>query len=469
MVSLQSIQTVTVTSPWSSATSYPYNAEILNPNIPTFAFTYNTNNSAVGFVSGSNASSLYSQCNAIALTFPALYSSAYNAAIIGGSAINCPPCLTINGEFGPWFQIVNLSNGSFISSSSLPCPFIPSNSYTYFLQGLVYDIMDGYMIMSFVQYNSTPVIFYFIPFNEVSTLLSGTFPSTYYTVMVSIPNGNLSVFPTSPYLWNGNMIQPATDSSNNQYIWMIPISTLLQNLQPGNPTGSSFVAGTVYQVYAPGNLQAAYIPTSVMLYPTSSGPKSVIALAGYSSSDVIVTIWDPSTQSTIKQVQTHMSGINYYSNTQFYPASFYKNTLMIQSEGNTLTLLDIVSGNADSVTSFVDAWLVPTSRGYVLGTRNPLNSSSVTFDIYKVSYENDFEFTNVSVSGSTITGTLYNATTGQGVSNQTVYLVQLRSQYSDYIGDSVPVASTTTGSNGQFTIEYDMSPGAYYGLVYLAD
>ncbi|MEM3829877.1 MAG: hypothetical protein QXP36_11800 [Conexivisphaerales archaeon] len=468
MVSLQPIQTVTVTSPWTSAKSYTYNTEILNPNTPTFAFTYDTGHSAVGFVSGTNASSLYSQCDASLFTRPALYSSAYNAAIFGGFAYGCDSCVSNSSGVGPWFQIVNLSNGSFVSSSSLPCPFIPRTSYTQPLGGIAYDLVDGYMIMSLVD-NPSPIIFYFIPFNEVSTLLSGTFPSTYYTVMVNIPEGGFYAWTNAAYLWNGNIIQPILDSSNNQYIWMIPISTLLQNLQPGNPTGTSITAGNVYQVYAPGNLQTHYVPTSVMLYPTSSGPKSVIALAGYSGSDVIVTIWDPSTQTTIKQVETNMSGINYDSNIYFYPASFYKNTLMIQSEGNTLTLLDIVSGNANSVTSFVDAWLDPTPRGYVLGARNPLNSSSVTFDIYKVSYENDFEFTNVSVSGSTITGTLYNATTGQGVPNQTVYLVQLRSQYSNYIGDSVPVASTTTGSNGQFTIEYDMSPGAYYGLVYLAD
>ncbi|MEM3974695.1 MAG: hypothetical protein QW320_10040 [Ignisphaera sp.] len=485
MISLQPIQTVTVSSPWSSALNYPNRVEILDPSTPTFAFDYGTGGIAVGFVSGTNASSLYSQCDANLLTMPALYSSYYNTAIIGGGACSCSPCLSISNSSGcgPWFQIVNLSNGSFVSSSSLPCPFIPSTSYSGHVFGFIYDLIDGYMIMS-INYSGTYLIFYFIPLTQLGTLFSGTFPSTYYTVMVQIPNTNLNIYPNPTYLWNGNIIQPAYDSSYNQYIWMIPISTLMQNMQSGGPSGSSITTGNIYQVYAPGNLSNGYGQATVLLYPTSSGPKSVIALAGCSSSTVTVTIWDPSTQSTLKQVKADVKNPNCAQ------SRFYKNTFLITSGSNTITLLDIITGDVESISSSVDASLIPTSRGYVLGTRNPLYQSSVTFDIYKVVYQNDFQFTNVTFAPFKITGTLYNATIGQGIPNQTVYLVKLRSMYSNYIGDSVPVASATTDSNGQFTINLASPLGepvltfgvnialklgtnysslftTYYGLVYM--
>ncbi|MEM4066758.1 MAG: hypothetical protein QXV17_07855 [Candidatus Micrarchaeaceae archaeon] len=483
MVSLQPLRTVTLSRSWPLTAVYPYKADILDPTTPIFTFYFPGNRDTTVFVSGTNASVLNNQCGIQPLTTPALYSSTYNSAIIGGLEYDCSPCLSTAASlgYGPWAEIVNMSNGSLISSSSLPCPFFPVTSYSGPLVGLTYDLLDGFLIAS-VSYNVNELIFYFIPLTELGTLFSGKFPSIYFTVMVDIPDTHFSIFLSQPLLWNGNILVPANYGDYSQNIWMIPISTLFENMQPGGPRGSSITAGNIYQVYAPGNIKSG--PASVMLYPTSSGPKSVIAMSGSSGSTTTVTIWDPSTRSIINQVQAtwdpstksiikQVAQFDTLSTVPPTPAgspssAFYKNTLLMTNGYNSLMLLDIVSGNVELTTSSVDASLIPTSRGYVLGTRSTLNNSSVTFDIYKVSYQNDFEFTNVSVSGSTITGTLYNATTGQAAQYQAVYLVQIISQYSNYIGDSVPVASAITDYNGQFTIEYNMTPGLYYGLVYMS-
>ena len=476
MVSLKQVTQVTVSSAWSAydiSKGALGRGSVPNPSYPIFFFDYQTSAIAVGYVVGTTGYSLYSQGDCNYLAMPAIYLQVVGLPYVIGGGGECGPqngCMGNGSDVcGPWWFIYNLSN----NTVTITCTLIPSNGITEHFQGIGLDLINQYLLMSFISSNAKCLIIIVIPISCLSTLLSGTYPSKASWAYVASPSPMPNVY-TAPFtIYGGYIYQPGVSSanvSNNICLWIIPLSCIYSKMTNTSLPSSAtpITMGSVVTVYS-GSTGIIELTAFSFAKATTSGVSFYIAVGGDTGNGCFIYgVVNPSNNSVCFTCK--IPGL-YTNNTS---RGTFNGVFIVPGYNNgTVYVTAVDPKNKNVCTTTTSGYFVMASaEGYVVVANQSLTNSTVTFTVYQVLLSATYAFQNASitVSGTTVTGsgTLINENTGNAVGGVTVYLVGVKSLGDQYTDDVDIIASGTTNSAGQFTISgtYN-SQYKWYGLLYV--
>jgi hypothetical protein len=476
MVSLKQVTQVTVSSAWSQSDvsrGATGRGSVPNPSYPVFFFDYATSQIAVGYVVGTTGYSLYNQGDCNYLTMPAVYLQVVGLPYVIGGGGECGPqngCMGNGPDVcGPWWFIYNMTN----NTVTVTCTLIPNNGITGHFQGIGLDLINQYMLMSFISSNAKCLIIIIIPISCLSTLLSGTYPSKASWAYVASPSPMPNVYAQPFTIYGGYLYQPGVSSantSNNICLWIIPLSCIYAKMTNSSLPSSAtpITMGSVITVYS-GSVPGIGLLAFSFANATTSGLSFYIAVGGDTSSGCFIYgVVNPSNNTVCFTCK--ITGL--YS--QGYAKGAFNGVFIVPGYNSGTVYVTAVDPKNKSVctTSVSGYYEIMSSEGYIVVASNPLSNSTVTFTVYQILLSATYAFQNASitVSGATVTGsgTLVNENNGSAVGGVTVYLVGVKSLGDMYTNDVDIIASGTTNSAGQFSIS-----GAYnsqykwYGLLYV--
>jgi len=476
MVSLKQVTQVTVSSPWSQydiTKGAVGRGSVPNPSYPVFFFDYQTSAIAVGYVVGTTGYSLYNQGDCNYLATPAIYLQVVGLPYVIGGGGECGPqngCMGNGPDVcGPWWFIYNITN----NTVNITCTLIPNNGITDHLLGIGLDLINQYLLMSFIGAGSKCLTFIVIPISCLSMLLSGTYPPKASWVYVAPPSPTPNLYPQPFTVYGGNIYQPGVSSVNtndNICLWIIPLSCIYSKMANSSLPSSAtpITVGSVITVYN-GSTGGIGLIAFSFAKVSASGLSFYVAVGGDTSGGCFIYgVVNPSNNTVCFTCK--VSGLF----TKSVSKGAFNGVFIVPGYNNGTVYITAVDPKNKSVctTTTSGSFIMASSEGYVAIASEPLNNSTVTFTIYQILLSATYAFQNASitVSGSTVTGsgTLIDENSGSAVGGATVYLVGVKSLGDQYSNDVDIIASGTTNSAGQFSISgtYN-SQYKWYGLLYV--
>ncbi len=481
MVSLKQVSSTTVTSPWSGYTAglYSfYSNQIVNPFYPVFIFNYTDANQAdcsvIGYVIGDKAGNFFGGACASLIRFPMFDFTIFGYPyVMGGIAPPISPPYSCCVNTG-WF-FANLQTNSL---DAYCCGFMPCNS----VSGYIYQILADLVEQNIFIITSPSFLMWIIPVSEISTLLQNATPLSMkfaYITNEVISNNSSTEIPS--IIYDGNLII-ASEWSYNLYTGVISLSQIYSIMMSGVPNSnmSPVNIGTVYQL---GEYQklSRFTMTSIAVPAINNITIYISFCIATSSGTCYIQNVSPSNWSTVSSFQVDITSIVPITNISITPL-FWNNVFLIGESGFCTGSSNFYIIVIDPKTGNYEYTLVPNTQysskmvlsfsGYVAVSQQNIADSTVTFDVYQILLDHTYVFQNISISTSsstiTVSGTLYDDTENASVSGATVWLTAVRSIEGQYTNDVIPVVSSTTDSNGQFTISVPIQAGyQYYGVLYI--
>lgn len=474
-LTLKQVTSVTVTGASNQYGTGVGRASILNPSTPIIVFDINEPNGVtVGVVNGTTGSSPPliggQDSNYLVLPSMRLQFLGINYAIGGGQVCSASGCMQNgSGACGPWLILFNSSTNNY----TFTCSLIPNNPVTGGVMFILADTVSQYLIMGLVGANDVGIIFIIIPFTELSTFVSGTYPSTAYYLFGNSSTSGMTPYIATATIWNGTLwmgisFSPSSTSTGVGY-WQIPLSTLYSEMTTSLPTASTPMTtiGTATQI---ATTNVGYAHPLIWTYSTISSGSVVTNLAlivEAGTNQIYFWSINPST-STASSAQTINMPYTHYNHT-IYNSVLVSGTA--SSSTVTVAVFDPKSGGVEQ-TSVPGVTLLLGGEGYIAVATSSMANSSYGVVVYQILLDHTYVIQNpsITVSGSTITatGTLYDLTAGAPVSGATVWLTAVQGVDDNFQVAFQTIASATTNSNGQFKITGSVVSGVtVYGILYV--
>jgi len=497
-----------VVNPWIEPV---YDVIVIDPTTPILLFDYYANNGSVLTIVGGSAVLWTQMGETIIRTpyVPILYFQ--NAIIFGGYVCGwswqyTTGLVEVNGSYGPatqvtgpsclpggnnsgckgWVGVFNYLSGQVNASCSsdlfdtytfgstqvagseldnVVIDFVNNNLYLFLLAQSGSTSQNSYIVVSIPLdlYTESPTIGfgYFITKLNIPT---GTI--LYY---IQPPNVNANI--QSIALYQNTLYIPAQDSNGNNYIWIIPLSSLSSG---SNSTTFPMTVGTVTEIYSSGG---STIPVLFLNHYIDNG-NFVDELLVFFQASTYTYVYSFNLSTLTATQLTQLSNINFHAGPVYFGgilAWTEKTMITTISSGSTTGTVEVAETGVTALYNVAiydrkeDAYeqtqqlsglcdMKVAEPGYAVAFT--CSSSGINYTVYQIVVDVMPVITNLAFNYGTLTGTVVNAANNNApLPNITLYLVQPVGQSDDSTTATV-IATTTTDSNGNFTFTIN-TPGNY--------